>query len=73
MNNKVVVGTVQIIQNRIDCRLTCTIQMDGLTPITKLINLSLESGCFPLLWKRALVKPLLKKDGLDPSLRIIDL
>ena len=37
-----------------------------LTPITKLINLSLESGCFPLLWKRALVKPLLKKDGLDP-------
>ncbi|KAK2559068.1 hypothetical protein P5673_018713, partial [Acropora cervicornis] len=37
-----------------------------LTPITKLINLSLELGCFPLLWKRALVKPLLKKDGLDP-------
>ena len=37
-----------------------------LTAITKLINLSLESGCFPLLWKRALVKPLLKKDGLDP-------
>ena len=37
-----------------------------LTPITKLINLSLESGCFPLLWKSALVKPLLKKDGLDP-------
>lgn len=36
-----------------------------LTPITKLINLSLESGCFPLLWKRALVKPILK-DGLDP-------
>ena len=37
-----------------------------LTAITKLINLLLESGCFPLLWKRALVKPLLKKDGLDP-------
>ena len=37
-----------------------------LTPITKLINLSLELGCFPLLWKRALVKPLLKNDGLDP-------
>ena len=37
-----------------------------LTAITKLINLSLESGCFPLLWKHALVKPLLKKDGLDP-------
>ena len=37
-----------------------------LTPITKLINLSLDSGCFPLIWKGALVKPLLKKDGLDP-------
>ena len=37
-----------------------------LTPITKLINLSLELGCFLLLWKRALVKPLLKNDGLDP-------
>ena len=26
----------------------------------------MESGCFPLFWKLALVKPLLKKDGLDP-------
>ncbi|KAK2558952.1 hypothetical protein P5673_018579 [Acropora cervicornis] len=26
----------------------------------------LDLGCFPLLWKRALVRPLLKNDGLDP-------
>lgn len=37
-----------------------------LHPITKLINLSLEPGYFPINWKRALVRPLLKKDGLDP-------
>ena len=45
----------------------CTECLDvSLTPITKLINPSLESGCFPLPWKRALIKPLLKEDGLDP-------
>ena len=33
--------------------------------ITKLINLSLTSGTFPCIWKRAIVKPLLKKSGLE--------
>ena len=35
-----------------------------LPPITKIINLSLDSGYFPRTWKSALVRPLLKKDGL---------
>ena len=33
--------------------------------ITKMINLSLESGVFASDWKEALLKPLLKKCGLD--------
>ena len=37
-----------------------------LPPITKIINLSLDSGYFPRAWKCALVRPLLKKDGLPP-------
>ena len=37
-----------------------------LPPITKIINLSLDSGHFPRTWKCALVRPLLKKDGLPP-------
>ena len=37
-----------------------------LPPITKIINLSLDSGYFPRTWKCALVRPLLKKDGLPP-------
>ena len=37
-----------------------------LPPITKLINLMLESRYFSLIWKCALVKPLLRKEGLDP-------
>ena len=36
-----------------------------LPPITKMINLSLDNGHFPAAWKSALVRPLLKKDGLD--------
>ena len=40
--------------------------IDVLLPIiTKIINLSLESGMFPDAWKNALVHPLLKKVGLD--------
>ena len=35
-------------------------------PITKIINLSFDSGYFPRTWKCALVRPLLKKDGLPP-------
>ena len=34
-----------------------------LPPITKIINLSLDTGYFPRTWKCALVRPLLKKDG----------
>ena len=34
--------------------------------ITKIINLSLDSGYFPRTWKCALVRPLLKKGGLPP-------
>ena len=33
--------------------------------ITKLINLSLTSGTFPCIWKRAIVKPLFKEIGLE--------
>ena len=41
-------------------------QCDALLPvITRIINLSLQSGCFPLSWKEALVHPLLKKIGLE--------
>ena len=43
--------------------------IDVLPPIsiiTKIINLSLESGTFAEIWKCALVHPLLKKVGLDP-------
>ena len=37
-----------------------------LSPITKIINLSLDSGYFPRTWKCAIVRPLLEKDGLPP-------
>ena len=40
--------------------------IDVLLPVlTKIINLSLESGMFTDDWKCALVNPLLKKAGLD--------
>ena len=40
--------------------------LDELTPIiTKIINFSLEDGCFPDAWKGALVKPMLKKPNAD--------
>jgi len=43
--------------------------IDVLLPvITKMINLSLSDGVFADVWKCALVKPLLKKAGLDPLL-----
>ena len=37
--------------------------------ITKLVNLSLQSGVFPSDWKMALVTPLIKKSGLDNILK----
>ena len=36
-----------------------------ITPITNLINYSLENGVFADKWKMAVIKPLLKKAGLD--------
>ena len=39
-----------------------------LPPLTKIINLSLDTGYFPRTWKCALVRLLLKKDGLPPRL-----
>ena len=40
---------------------------DLLSTITNLINLSLQQGVFPSKWKHAIVRPLLKKAGLDLS------
>ena len=45
---------------------TLVSRCDVLLPVlTKLINMSLKSGQFPVAWKEALVLPLLKKPGLD--------
>ena len=38
---------------------------DLLPVLTKIVNNSLQSGCFPQIWKETLVFPLLKKPGLD--------
>ena len=37
--------------------------------ITKMVNLSLQTGAFPNEWKLALVTPLIKKPGLDTILK----
>ena len=43
--------------------------LDVLLPvITDIVNMSLESGVFPDEMKHAMIKPLLKKSGLDPNL-----
>ena len=42
-------------------------------PITKLINLSLESGYFSLIWKRALLNHCYRRRVSTSSLRTIDL
>ena len=40
--------------------------LPGVLPaITKIINLSLQSGLIPRKWKTAVVTPLLKKQGMD--------
>ena len=40
--------------------------LDELLPVvTKLVNLSLKQGVFPAKWKQAIVRPLLKKVGLE--------
>ncbi len=42
--------------------------LDVLLPsITSIVNQSLSSGCFPSVFKAAIVKPLLKKPSLDPE------
>ena len=38
---------------------------DLLPVLTKIVNNSLQPGCFPEIWKEALVFPLLKKSSLD--------
>ena len=35
--------------------------------VTKMANLSLSTGVFPNTFKHAIVEPLLKKTGLDPT------
>ena len=46
--------------------LTLVNRCDVLLPVlTRLINMSLKSGQFPVTWKEALVLPLLKKTGLE--------
>ena len=40
-----------------------------LPSVTRIINLSLDTGYFTDHWKLALVRPLLKKDGLEPVLK----
>ena len=37
-------------------------------PITQLVNLSLDNGCFPDQFKTAIITPLLKKPSLDSSI-----
>ena len=37
----------------------------GIKPIMKIINISLQHGIFAKTWKVAVIKPLLKKTGLD--------
>ena len=47
--------------------------LDGiLTPITHLVNTSLQKGIFPLKWKESIIRPLIKKAGLDPVKKISD-
>ena len=42
--------------------------LDVLLPvITKIINISLDTGCFPNDWKEAIILPILKKAGLESS------
>jgi len=37
--------------------------------VTEIVNQSLQSGVFPLEWKTAVIKPLLKKKGLPLELK----
>ena len=49
----------------IDLLMKC---LDVLLPvITKIINISLDTGCFPNDWKEAIILPILKKAGLESS------
>ena len=40
-----------------------------LTPITRIVNLSLSLGDLPISLKKAIIRPLLKKMGLEPELK----
>ena len=49
------------------CRLFVKV-FDVIGPwVTKMVNLSLSTGVFPSTFKHAIVEPLLKKTGLDPT------
>jgi len=51
---------------------TCLVKncSDVLTPaITQMLNLSLLEGHVPASWKNAVVKPMLKKSGIEPILK----
>ena len=61
-------GKVQSKLWELDCLPTHILKdhMDSFIPIlTKIVNLSLESGVFSKDWKTAILRPLLKKSGLD--------
>ena len=47
--------------------LLCAVIDDLLPYITAIVNESLTSGCFPTVFKTAVVRPLLKKSSLDPE------
>ena len=43
---------------------------DILTPvITQMLNLSLLEGHVPISWKNPVIKPMLKKSGIEPILK----
>ena len=63
MNNK----TCEL--DAIPAHLVKNILPAALKTITKIVNMSLTTGTFPLEWKTAIVRPLIKKAGLERSKR----
>ena len=45
----------------------CSAELEPI--ITRIVNLSLETGSFPDIYKHAIIRPLLKKPGLDTDLK----
>ena len=66
--NKTSKGQLQTKSSELDVFPTKVLKgfLNELLPsITRLVNLSLAQGVFPKSWKRAIVRPLLKKSGLE--------